>query len=541
MSAFELICAQRRHQTRESFGLGLIGRAVDEADKNNTWSIAELLPGPLKDARSREEKVRVANEMSIAIAQGRNVQLYAEWQLRHGDRGLSTNIVVPDFNTTTMSGSGLPSLSCRVVVADPDDAERIARVHTRKDGSFKPVLFDSVISTTDNEHWQSQRRELSEVFLPLSSLSEIMPVSLARAKVCGGLLSNAAASQKPVDMSDFLLHEAQAQLQLALLGLDEDFMNATNRDMRKVFNGSPEAPVGKLSEHMAELMKRAKADTTLGLPSDGKPVHGPLSRALQLSSFDPATNYGNALLILFAGHDTTGHAMTWLLFELSRHPEYQRKLQREVDEFFGALGGRDPQYADLSRLTFMDKCITETLRLWSSVPNGTFRQLQFDDSIKGEGGKSVTLPKGTHMNVVTWSRHRNPDLWGPDVNTFNPHREFQPEELMRVGSATAAKNPQSRRFSPFVHGPRNCLGRNFAQMEMRLIIAYLLRRYSFSLAPPYDKLAGETCGPTADPSGFFGVNVGTMGPLDLVNRPDAPWGKFNTVGMHLFVHERATA
>ena len=51
-----------------------------------------------------------------------------------------------------------------MIVANPADAERIARRHTQKDGSFNPILFDSVIATQDNEHWREQRKALSEVF-----------------------------------------------------------------------------------------------------------------------------------------------------------------------------------------------------------------------------------------------------------------------------------------------------------------------------------------------------------------------------------------
>ena len=47
------------------------------------------------------------------------------------------------------------------------------------------------------------------------------------------------------------------------------------------------------------------------------------------------------------------------------------------------------------------------------------------------------------------------------------------------------------RFSPFAHAPRSCLGRNFAQMEMRLILAHVLRDHSFDLAPPYDVIDDE--------------------------------------------------
>jgi cytochrome P450 len=214
-------------------------------------------------------------------------------------------------------------------------------------------------------------------------------------------------------------------------------------------------------------------------------------------------------------------------------------LCAEVDKFFADLGGRDPEYADLEKLHFLDRCITETLRLWNSVPNGTFRQLQFDDEVKGANGDMVMLPKGTHVNVVTWSRHRNPELWGADADSFNPERDFKPEELMRVGSETAGKSPQSARFSPFVHAPRTCLGRNFAQMEMRLIIAYLLHQYSFELAPPYDKLMNQTSSVNAyGPDDFRGVNQGPMGPLDLDGSPDHTGVKFYTVGLKLFARPR---
>merc|ERR1740120_224471 len=222
---------------------------------------------------------------------------------------------------------------------------------------------------------------------------------------------------------------------------------------------------------MRAIMQKGVEDHTFTLPTDVSggaegSVCGPLMRAVQKSELGPTANYGNMLLILFAGHDTTGHTMTWLLFELARHPNLQKELQQEVDAFFEFLAGRDPVYQDLSRLPFMDLCVTETLRLWPAVANGTFRQLQFADYVKGPNGKDVMLPKGTAVQVVNWSRHRNPDLWGPDADDFNPYRDFHEAEVARVGCPMAAVSPQSERFSPFAHKPRSCLGRNFAQLEM---------------------------------------------------------------------------
>lgn len=107
----------------------------------------------------------------VANQQGRNVQLWARWQQEYGDQGLSSNIVVPCFGTPGYvqdkdlgSEMGAKALF-RVLVANPADARRMAQAHTSKDGSFAPIMFDGIISTTDRRHWQDQRKALSEVFV----------------------------------------------------------------------------------------------------------------------------------------------------------------------------------------------------------------------------------------------------------------------------------------------------------------------------------------------------------------------------------------
>merc|ERR1712100_216048 len=111
------------------------------------------------------------------------------------------------------------------------------------------------------------------------------------------------------------------------------------------------------------------------------------------------------------------------------------------------------------------RCITEIMRLWPVVVSGTFRQLQYPETIKGPNGTEVLLPKDAKCQMNNWSKHRDPELWGKDVNAFNPYRDFTPEEIVNVGGPQAAVNPQSLRFSPFSVNPRSCLGKNFAQME----------------------------------------------------------------------------
>merc|ERR1712166_510014 len=231
-----------------------------------------------------------------------------------------------------------------------------------------------------------------------------------------------------------------------------------------------------------------------------KPLFGPLSKAVHNAATDLDMNlydqFGNMMLILFAGHNTTAHTMTWCAYELARNPKYQRKVQKEVDLLFQEInarpmGQREMIYEDCAKLPYLTKCCMETLRLWTAVPNGTFRQLQFDDEVVGPNGEMVELKKGTYVQVCNWMRHRSIALWGDDANEFNPEREFHDNEIWGLGDDSIqpgkfhGSNPASKRFSPFTFAPRDCLGKNFAQMEMRTILAHIFHKYDVVLSEPY--------------------------------------------------------
>ena len=119
-------------------------------------------------------------------------------------------------------------------------------------------------------------------------------------------------------------------------------------------------------------------------------------------------------------------------------------------------------YGDLYQMPLLTKVINETLRLWPVVPQGPRREMMHDDTIKGPDGKPVVVKKGTIVHVPHWLLHRNKNLWGEDALEFNPDR---------MGDKDFNRN---RAFMPFTRPPRDCIGRNFAMMEMRTIIMYLV-------------------------------------------------------------------
>ncbi|XP_049861682.1 cytochrome P450 4V2-like [Schistocerca gregaria] len=137
--------------------------------------------------------------------------------------------------------------------------------------------------------------------------------------------------------------------------------------------------------------------------------------------------------------------------------------QRQLDQVFGGGGDflRPVTTADLSQLTMIDAIVKETLRLFPTAPVGT--RLAAED-IPLAGGRYIA-PRGCCVFLAFYLLHRNPELF-PDPDKFDPGR------FLPGGSATSRR---SCSYLPFSTGPRRCVGGPFATMEMKILLATLLR------------------------------------------------------------------
>jgi benzoate 4-monooxygenase len=173
-----------------------------------------------------------------------------------------------------------------------------------------------------------------------------------------------------------------------------------------------------------------------------------------------------ALTQLIAGSDTTSNSSCALLFHVVRTPGVMQKLQAELDASLPE--GLDVPTFDMVRdLPYLNAVVNETLRFHSTSGIGLPRQIP-------HGGKGMQynghyFPPGTVLSVPTYSIHHSKEIWGPDADDFNPER-------------WANLTPrQKNAFIPFSFGPRACVGRNVAEMEMKLIVATWARRYEVYL------------------------------------------------------------
>ncbi|XP_042714880.1 ultra-long-chain fatty acid omega-hydroxylase-like isoform X3 [Chrysemys picta bellii] len=168
---------------------------------------------------------------------------------------------------------------------------------------------------------------------------------------------------------------------------------------------------------------------------------------------------------MFEGHDTTASGLSWVLYNLACHPEYQERCREEIKDLMRDKESEEIEWEDLSQMPFSTMCIKESLRLHPPV---TAVSRRCTEDIKMPDGR--VLPKGNVCLISIYGTHHNPAVW-PEPQVYNPHR-FDPEN---------SKNQPPLAFMPFSAGPRNCIGQNFAMAEMKVVLALTLLRFAVRL------------------------------------------------------------
>ncbi|EME28332.1 Cytochrome P450 [Galdieria sulphuraria] len=171
---------------------------------------------------------------------------------------------------------------------------------------------------------------------------------------------------------------------------------------------------------------------------------------------------------LVAGHDTTSHTMSWLIYEVCQHPEIEQKIQQEVDTIWGDRQDWMLSFEEIGQLEYLNKVWKETLRKHPVAATGTLRRLDTDVTLPSCG---MLLRKNTAILVPIYLVHRNPEFW-PDPETFEPER-FTRENTMK-------RHPFA--FQAFSNGPRNCIGQFFATHEALTTLSSLYHFFTFRLA-----------------------------------------------------------
>ncbi|XP_032378719.1 thromboxane-A synthase [Etheostoma spectabile] len=215
-------------------------------------------------------------------------------------------------------------------------------------------------------------------------------------------------------------------------------------------------------------------------PDDHPHPEEPPSRRPQKKMMTEDEVVGQAFVFLLAGYETSSSTLAFTCYLLAIHPECQRKVQEEVDDFF--TRHESPDYTNVQELKYLDMVISEALRLYP--PGFRFaRDIDQDCVLNGQ-----RLPKGATLEIPAGFLHYDPEHW-PEPESFIPER-FTPE-------AKANRHPFV--YLPFGAGPRNCVGMRLAQLEIKMALVRLFRRFSIVACSetkvPLELKSSSTLGP----------------------------------------------
>jgi len=372
------------------------------------------------------------------------------------------------------------------VIAHPDHLHELlvtrARDMQKRGGAndrLLPVLGDGLL-TADGEVWKQARRKMNPRFTrkAITGYARTMVQHAARLDWPHGQV---------VDVSDRMM---QLTLRIVVASLfDHDVTDDTDTIARtmRTLNGATTATLlpSWLPTPSSFALRRAVRDLHAfideliqarqheGLREDM------LSMLLDVG-FEHSMVRDQLVTLFLAGHETTSHALSWTWWLLANHPHVEARLHQELHD---VLGGDLPD-GDVE-LPYTDAVVSEAMRLYPpayALP----RVARVDTELAG-----YPIAAGSQVVGWIWHAHHDPRWWG-DAEVFRPERFLEPTHPRRA-------------YLPFGGGPRMCIGKGFATLELRLILATLAQRVRLRAQP--GQTVQVSTGVTLSPKGGLPLRV----------------------------------
>jgi len=401
-----------------------------------------------------------------------------------------------------------------VFTTDPANVEHILRFNFANyvKGKFNHDILEDLLGdgifSVDGEQWRQQRKIASFEFSTkvLKDFSSV--VFRENAVKLSKILLEAYGTKQTVEMQGLLLKSTMDAICKLGFGVEINSLSNTNsgteasfakafdtaNDMlfwryvdlawklKRYFNIGSEVTVKEsiktVDDFVYKVIQKRRREISVQ-NSYVKPDM--LSRFIALSEKQPE-NYSDKYLrdiilnFMIAGRDTTAVTLCWFFHLLCKNPDVEGKLLQEnrdlvkenecvsIEESI-SMFSQSLTHAVLDKMHYLHAALSEALRLHPAVPVDA--KYVVSDDILPDGFK---IKKGDMINYVPFSMGRMTYLWGSDAEEFKPERWLQ----------NGIFQPQSPfKFTAFQAGPRICLGKDFAYMQMKIFAAVLVRFFKF--------------------------------------------------------------
>jgi cytochrome P450 len=171
---------------------------------------------------------------------------------------------------------------------------------------------------------------------------------------------------------------------------------------------------------------------------------------------------------------------------LSIHPACLAKIRAEHDAVFGTSDPREIFIAELDKtiqaLAYISACIKEALQLWH--PAGSARMFHNGLKLRTAEGDDICVDKCI-MYLIPHVIQRDPKMYGPTADEFVSERRIGDADTSTAHdddddvASTGLGKFTNGAWRPFERGPKNCIGQKLANLEARVVLACVVRRYDF--------------------------------------------------------------
>lgn len=406
---------------------------------------------------------------------------------------------------------GLVTVTC-----DPKNLEHILKTRANnypKGPTWHAVFHDLLgdgIFNSDGHTWLFQRKTAALEFTT-RTLRQAMARWVTRSIEAGlvPILETAESQAHSVDMQDLMLRLTFDNICGLAFGLDPQTLalGLPENDFAAAFDRATEASLQRLV--LPEVLWRLKKWLRLGMEvslsrslmyidkylsdvietrkrelmsqrSDVNPHDDLLSRFMKKKeSYSDEFLQHVALNFILAGRDTSSVAMNWFFWMVTQHPRVEDLILHEICETLMETRGDDVAgwisepltFEEVDRLVYLKAALSETLRLYPSVPEDS--KYVVADDVLPDG---TFVPAGSSVTYSIYSAGRMGPTWGDDCLEFKPERWLSPD-----GKSFVSHDPF--KFVAFNAGPRICLGKDLAYLQMKSVAAAVLLRHRLTVAP----------------------------------------------------------
>ncbi|GAB4830490.1 hypothetical protein Ancab_020201 [Ancistrocladus abbreviatus] len=408
----------------------------------------------------------------------------------------------------------LPLGGRQIFTANPQNVEHILKTQFpiyQKGSSFTSVLQDLLghgIFNVDGQEWKFQRQVASHEFNTKSLRKFVEQV--VDSEVTDRLipiLSNAAKKGMVLDLQDILKRFTFDNICKIAFGYDPRYLTPSLPEapfatafeeaveissqrfrtflpimwkVQRFFNIGSERKLKKVVSQVKEFAKRLvkqkknELDNLNGksLPESSLDL---LSRFLISGHADERFVTDIVISFMLAGRDTTSAALTWFFLLLAKNPNVEDEILKEIKrkKNGGSSKFENSVFDDVRHLVYTHASLCESMRFYPPVPVDT-KEAMSDDMLP-DGTK---VKKGMRVSYHPYAMGRSEKLWGKDWPEFKPERWLERATAAAEGEGEwrfVAMDPYS--YPVFQAGPRICLGKDMAFLQMKRVVAGVLSQF----------------------------------------------------------------